>query len=112
MISHTAVEARRAMAISLRGEGLTYAEIGRKLKVSGEFARHMVKGPMVGQRKKPVPSVVKEAFLTTSQAAKVLNVHENTIRRWADTGVIKTYRLGSRGDRRYRIQDVKRLLQM
>ena len=45
MISNTAVEARRAMAISLRGEGLTYAEIGRKLKVSGEFADTWSRGP-------------------------------------------------------------------
>jgi excisionase family DNA binding protein len=112
MISHTLVDSRREQAIGLRSEGLTYAEIGQKLNVSGEFARQMVKGPMAGQRKKPVPSVVTEVFLTTSQAARVLNVHENTVRRWADTGIIKTYRLGSRGDRRYRIQDVKRLLQM
>ena len=69
MISHTSVNSRREQAISLRGEGLTYAAIGHKLNVSGEFARQMVKGPMAGQRKKPVPSIVTEAFLTTSQAA-------------------------------------------
>ena len=111
MISHTSVNSRREQAISLRSEGLTYAEIGRKLRVSGEFARQMVKGPTAEHRKKPVPSVVAEAFLTTRQAARVLNVHENTVRRWADGGIIKTYRLGSRGDRRYRIRDIKQLLQ-
>jgi excisionase family DNA binding protein len=112
MATQTSVSSRREQAISLRNEGLTYAAIGRKLNVSGEFARQMIKGSNVRLRKKPIPRIVIDAFLTTSQAARVLNVHENTIRRWADVGIIKAYRLGSRGDRRYRIQDVRRLLQI
>jgi len=45
-------------------------------------------------------------MLTTSDVAHLLNVHINTVRRWSNQGVIKAYRIGSRGDRRFRQQDV------
>ena len=41
-------------------------------------------------------------------AARELGVHENTLRRWADAGLIRTVRLPS-GIRRFRIQDVAEL---
>ena len=34
-------------------------------------------------------------LLTTKQAAEILNVHENTVRRWSERGIIKPYRIGS-----------------
>jgi len=40
-------------------------------------------------------------MLTTKEAAKVLHVHENTIRSWCDQGILKCYRIGNRGDRRF-----------
>lgn len=106
------VSSKTKLALILRDNGLTYAAIGRKLKVSREFARQMVNGTSVGLRKKPIPFDDADAFLTTGQAARLLNIHVNTVRRWADCGVIKTYRLGSRGDRRYMIRDVRQLLQL
>ncbi len=112
MVSQISVSSKREQALILRDNGLTYAAIGRKLKVSGEFARQIVNGASVGKRRKSIPYGVKDTLLTTSQAARLLNVHVNTVRRWADGGIIKTYRLGSRGDRRYRIRDVRRLLQI
>ena len=51
-----------------------------------------------------------EPMLTTSEVARILNVHINTVRRWSNQGDIKSYRIGSRGDRRFRREDVNALL--
>ena len=45
-------------------------------------------------------------MLTTRQLAGLLNVHINTVRRWDEQGVLKAYRLGPRGDRRYNREDI------
>ena len=45
-------------------------------------------------------------MFTTRELAKFLNVHINTVRRWSDQGVIKSYRIGPRGDRRFSRDDV------
>ncbi len=45
-------------------------------------------------------------MLTTSEVARLLNVHINTVRRWSNQGILKTYRIGSRGDRRFYREDI------
>lgn len=40
-------------------------------------------------------------LLTISEAARLLNVHPNTLRNWEKAGLITAIRLGSRRDRRY-----------
>lgn len=49
-------------------------------------------------------------MLTVKEAAQLLYVHENTVRRWTEQGILKTYRIGPRGDRRFRAEDITRLL--
>jgi excisionase family DNA binding protein len=49
-------------------------------------------------------------MLTTSEVARLLNVHINTVRRWSNQGVLKTYRIGSRGDRRFSRDDLAEFL--
>lgn len=49
-------------------------------------------------------------MLTTSDVAHLLNVHINTVRRWSNQGVLKTYRIGSRGDRRFQEEDITKFL--
>jgi excisionase family DNA binding protein len=49
-------------------------------------------------------------MLTVSEVSEMLHVHPNTVRRWSDQGVLKAYRIGPRGDRRYRAKDVSMLL--
>jgi excisionase family DNA binding protein len=49
-------------------------------------------------------------MLTTSEVARLLNVHINTVRRWSNQGTLKSYRIGSRGDRRFRREDVTSFL--
>jgi excisionase family DNA binding protein len=49
-------------------------------------------------------------MLTTNEVARLLNVHINTIRRWSNNGILKAYRIGTRGDRRFERIDVLSLL--
>jgi len=46
-------------------------------------------------------------LLTARQVAKLLNVHVNTVRRWNDRGILKAYRIGPRGDRRFNKTDIE-----
>ena len=50
------------------------------------------------------------ALLTTSEVAHLLYVHINTVRRWSNRGILKSCRIGPRGDRRFRREDVVGLL--
>jgi excisionase family DNA binding protein len=49
-------------------------------------------------------------MLTVKDVAKLLHVHANTVRRWSDRNLIKVYRITSRGDRRFRQEDIARFL--
>ena len=52
-----------------------------------------------------------ESMLTTRQVADFLQVSICAVRRWSDKGMLKSYRLGSRGDRRYRREDIFEFLE-
>jgi excisionase family DNA binding protein len=49
-------------------------------------------------------------MLRTGEACRILCIHANTLRRWSEQGIVKTYRLGPRGDRRFRRDDIAALL--
>ncbi len=49
-------------------------------------------------------------MLSLREVCKFLHVHSNTVRRWSNQGVLKSYRIGPRGDRRFRMDDVAVLL--
>ena len=51
-----------------------------------------------------------DPMLTASEVARLLSVHVNTVRRWSNQGVLKAYRVGSRGDRRFRQEDITSFL--
>lgn len=51
-----------------------------------------------------------EELLTLDQAAKILKVKPQTLRRWDTLGILRAIRVGTRrgvGDRRYRKQDIE-----
>lgn len=50
------------------------------------------------------------SMLTVREVSQLLHVHSNTLRRWTDQGILKAYRIGPRGDRRFRAEDVAVLL--
>jgi excisionase family DNA binding protein len=50
------------------------------------------------------PSLMR--MLTVQEVAAVLNVHPDTVRHWSDCGLLRTYRIGHRGDRRFWWEDI------
>jgi excisionase family DNA binding protein len=49
-------------------------------------------------------------MLTIKQVATLLHVHVNTVRRWSDRGLIKSYQINHRGDRRFLQKDIASFL--
>ncbi|MFC2007734.1 helix-turn-helix domain-containing protein [Chloroflexota bacterium] len=49
-------------------------------------------------------------MLATGEVARLFGVHISTVRRWSKQEIIKAYRIGPRGDRRFRREDVASLL--
>ena len=54
--------------------------------------------------------VKTNGLLTVAEAARMLKVHINTIRNWSNLGVLKSFRIGPRGDRRFVRKDVEGFL--
>jgi excisionase family DNA binding protein len=51
-----------------------------------------------------------DSMLTVREVSQILHVHSNTLRRWSDLGLIKAYRIGPRGDRRFKLEDISLML--
>ncbi|MBA7689052.1 hypothetical protein ES703_97546 [subsurface metagenome] len=97
---------RRDEVVRLRETGLTYAEIGRRFGISKERVRQILKGNPTQQK----PDLRPKGMLTTRDVARLLALHINTVRRWSKKGILKTYVISSRGDRRFRREDVDSFL--
>ncbi len=54
---------------------------------------------------------MEPSLLTVGDAAALLHVHTNTVRRWEGQGLIQAWRVGPRHDRRFLRSDVERLLE-
>ncbi len=50
-------------------------------------------------------------YLRVSEASKLLGVHANTLRNWDKQGILKPVRIGVRKERRYKREDVIKLLE-
>lgn len=48
----------------------------------------------------------KNRLLTTKDVADLLYIHINTVRRWSNQGLLKSYRIGPRKDRRFVYGDI------
>lgn len=51
-----------------------------------------------------------DKMLTVKEVADLLNIHPNTLRRWSEQGRIVTYKINSRGDRRFKRSDIEKFL--
>jgi len=51
-------------------------------------------------------------LLTIKEAARMINVHPNTLRNWEKDGKIQAIRIGSRRDRRYPKQTIWAMCQL
>jgi excisionase family DNA binding protein len=90
----------------MRASGLAQREIGRILGISGERVRQIIQAK---NNKKERPAT-RELPLSTGDVARMLNIHTKTVRRWCRSGILTSYRVGPRGDRRFIRRDVIKLL--
>ena len=51
-------------------------------------------------------AIPTQDLITVKEVDKLLHVHPNSVRRWSNEGLIKVYRVGPRGDRRFSREDV------
>ena len=49
-------------------------------------------------------------LLTLQEACDILKCHPNTLRQWDNKGILVAVRFGERKDRRYRKEDILKLL--
>lgn len=50
-------------------------------------------------------------YLTIKQASELLQVHPNTLRNWDKQGILKAHRIGVRGVRRYKREDLVKFME-
>jgi len=50
-------------------------------------------------------------LLRIKEAAEMLGVNPETLRRWDNEGRLKAVRLGKRKDRRYKEEDIKKIIE-
>ena len=55
-------------------------------------------------------SVHNSGIMTTSEVAYFFRVHPNTVRHWTNKGLLPSFRLGTRRDRRFKREDVDNFL--
>lgn len=60
---------------------------------------------MTKNQNKPMPEL-----LTLKEACEILRCHPNTLRQWDKKGILVAVRFGERRDRRYRREDILKLL--
>lgn len=54
---------------------------------------------------------VGSGMLTINEVAVLLHAHPSSVRRWAKQGLIQCYRVGVRGDRRFKAEHVEQFIQ-
>jgi len=93
--------------ISLHKRGLANAEVARIVGVSRQRVWSVLHSKPANRRlniSAAVSSASKKAQtapMSITSVAAMLGLHPNTIRRWADEGLIPCFRLGPRQDRRF-----------
>ena len=110
---------RRCQILLASSEGLTPKEVAAKLQCSEKTVRKAIQAfhteGLSSLKPQPRSTRIGQAAsdkrkMTVSEVARLLGVHPNTVRRWSDAGILPTYRIGTRGDRRFRSEDMSRLL--
>lgn len=86
--------------MGLMPKGKPYIKIARELGISTELVRQIAK------RIRQPP----RGTLTVGEAARLLGIHTNTLRRWADQGIVRAYLISARGDRRFRRTEIENFL--
>ena len=106
-------EQQRAVMLILCSRGAAFKVAAGELGISSSRVRQL-HGKALRKMMRRLSAFEADQFskkmLNTSEAANMLNVHINTIRRWANEGHLRCARIGTRGDRRFWRQDLTKLL--
>lgn len=54
----------------------------------------------------------KPKLLRIKEAAEMLGINPETLRRWDNQGRLQAVRMGKRKDRRYRIEDIQKIIEV
>lgn len=57
-----------------------------------------------------MPDKIK--LLRIREAAELLGVNPETLRRWDNDGRLRAIRIGKRKDRRYKLEDIKKVIDL
>jgi excisionase family DNA binding protein len=90
----------------LQAEGRRTREIAEELGCSRQYVHQVLRGKSRPRPNENAGLPVHEHLLTVTQAARVLGVTGNTVRRWTEHGLLDSYRIGPRMDRRFNRADV------
>ena len=91
----------------LRNQGLSYDFIGWLLRISAQRVYQILNPKLKPKYKKQQRP--RTATLRTREVAQLLNIHINTVRKWSNEGIIKSYRLSPQQQRRFLKKDVMKL---
>ena len=50
-------------------------------------------------------------MLSMAEVASLLHAHPSSVRRWVRQGILKCYRFGNRGDRRFSLEQVNEFIE-
>jgi excisionase family DNA binding protein len=100
----------REEVTKLRETGLSYRGIGRQLGISRQAAWQAVNPKPKKKREIGSNLASDKIMLRAGEAALLLGVHANTIRRWGDKRILEAYIISARGDRRFRRTELESFL--
>ncbi len=106
MATQAVTTSRRDEVVRLKEARFSQAEIGRRFRISRTRVGQILKG----NSKRQKPDLDSRVMLTTTDVAQLLGLHPGTVRRWSARGILKSYRIGSRGDRRFKRKDIDSFL--
>ena len=59
----------------------------------------------------PATTNKESKIISLREAARILGVNPETLRRWDNSGKLKAVRIGSRKDRKYKLSDIVEILE-
>ena len=96
--------------LTLAGQRLL-KRVSRTIRAMRRFEQELGKGRLGADLMTGRSSTSDQLnMLTVAEAAERLRAHAHSVRRWADMGILPSHRVGVRGDRRFRRQDLDKFL--
>jgi hypothetical protein len=96
----------RQIILALHKQGLLNSRIAEGLGVSKQYVSAVLTKPVEPKRARKPERIIGEGLVAPRVLSQALGIHINTVRRWADRGVLPCLRIGTCKHRRFRIADL------